>query len=245
MNPEERRYQRPRISVCMASYNGRDYLGLQLASVLSQLGPDDEVVIVDDGSKDGAPEVILSVGDPRIRMIEHESNLGVVATFEDALRAAKGDLLFLCDNDDLWASDKVQMFLDAFEAHPQANIVISQVSFIDGEGRPIQSELYQNRKGFHAGFWSNVLRNHFQGSAMALRRSLLAQTLPFPRDVEFLHDCWIGTRNAWLGGSVVYLEKDLLLYRRHGRNYSAKKPFRRQVLTRFQLLREHLRRSLS
>jgi hypothetical protein len=82
--------------------------------------------------------------------------------------------------------------------------------------------------------------NHYQGSAMAIRASLLGRVLPFPARKSFLHDAWIGTRNDLLGGKVAYLDEDLLFYRRHGNNASSTKSLLRQIHTRVDLLLAHI-----
>ncbi|HEX7396891.1 MAG TPA: glycosyltransferase, partial [Propionibacteriaceae bacterium] len=90
------------ISVCMATYNGARYLRLQLDSILDQLGPDDELLVQDDGSSDDTPEIIRSYDDPRIQLVANERNLGVIATFERCLARARHDIVFLADQDDEW-----------------------------------------------------------------------------------------------------------------------------------------------
>ena len=230
----------PRLSACMAAYNGGKFVDAQLESILSQLKPEDEVVIIDDGSTDGTPEKIALIGDARVRLLKHEKNAGVVATFEDALRLATGDILFLCDDDDVWAPTKVRRFLDAFESRPEVEIVQSRVRMIDENDRPMPDSRI-NRKGrFLPGFWRNLYKNHYQGSAMAIRASLLGRVLPFPARKGFLHDAWIGTRNDLLGGRTAFINEDLLFYRRHLNNASRTKSLPRQILTRVDLLLAHL-----
>jgi glycosyltransferase involved in cell wall biosynthesis len=235
---------RPKVSVCMATYNGEKYIDAQLRSILGQLHERDELVIVDDGSRDSTKYRVNACNDSRVRLIEHQQNLGVVATFEDAVRSATGDVIFLADQDDVWAPSKVERVLGAFQQHPEAQIVVTQVAQIDQDGLPSRGGTYRGRERFHAGFWHNMLRNYFQGSAMALRASLLHAVLPFPRKVGFLHDYWIGTRNAVFGGSVVFIQEPLLLYRRHSGNLSRKMSRVRQATVRLQLLWVHALRCL-
>jgi glycosyltransferase involved in cell wall biosynthesis len=223
-----------KISVCMAAYNGEPYVEEQFRSILHQLGERDEVIVVDDASKDSTRDTILSFNDDRIRLIAHPVNHGVVATFEDAVRNSTGDIIFLADDDDIWAPNKVKKILEAFRNHPEAEIVTTRVSLIDQRGNPSEDTLYSNRKTFHSTFWRNILINHYQGSAMAIRSSLLHSILPFPRRVGFLHDHWIGTRNALCGGSVVYIDEPLLFYRRHSQNVSRRLTRVRQVNVRLQ-----------
>ncbi len=232
--------RRVKVSVCMAAYNGGKYIGDQLRSILHQLQENDEVVIVDDGSQDSTLRRIAELNDGRIRLFRHTANAGVVRTFEDALRSATGDILFLCDDDDIWADRKVERFLDAFEKHPDAQIVISRVRLIDEEGTGVSDPRLIRRGKFVPGFWQNIFMNHYQGSAMAIRASLLGKVLPLPDRKSFMHDAWIGTRNALLGGRTVFIQEELLLYRRHPNNATRPKTILQKVRSRIDLLIAHV-----
>jgi glycosyltransferase involved in cell wall biosynthesis len=234
-----------KVSACMAAYNGGAFVETQLQSILPQLKPQDEVVIVDDGSTDDTLQRIAKIGDARIRILKHEHNAGVVATFEDALRSATGDILFLSDDDDVWAPSKVRRFLDAFESGPDVEIVQSRVRMIDERDRPMPDSRINRHGRFSPGFWRNLFINHYQGSAMALRASLLGRVLPFPALKSFLHDVWIGTRNDLLGGKFVFIDEDLLFYRRHGHNASRAKSLLQKIRTRAELILAHIVHSFS
>lgn len=231
----------PKISACMAAYNGAEFVEAQLRSILPQLKATDEVIIVDDVSVDATVVRIGELADPRIRLLRHQNNRGVVATFEDALRSATGDILFLCDDDDLWAPTKAMRFLDIFESRADVEIVTSRVRMIDEIGRPLPDSRINREGTFLPGFWRNLYKNHYQGSAMAIRASLLGRVLPFPARRGFLHDAWIGTRNDLLGGKAAFIDEDLLFYRRHLNNASRTKSLARQIQTRIDLLLAHLR----
>lgn len=235
---------RPKISVCMAAYNGARFIEAQLHSILPQLADDDEIVIVDDGSDDDTISRVAGVHASRIRLLTHERNEGVAATFEDALRHATGDILFLCDDDDAWAPNKVERVLQEFSADPDVQIVTTRAALIDEHGAPLPDSRVNRFGRFVPGFWRNVMMNHYQGSAMAIRASLLGRVLPFPRHRAFLHDVWIGTRNEATGGRTVFIEEPLLYYRRHGSNASRRHPLLRLIRVRFELLLAHLSRSL-
>ncbi len=232
--------RRLKVSACMAAYNGGRFIDAQLRSILSQLHQDDEVVIIDDQSQDDTLQRIAKYDDPRIRVMRHETNMGVVATFEDALRSATGDILFLCDDDDVWASEKVRRFKEVFESRPEVEIVTSRACLIDEHDTQLPDS-HVNRGGkFSRGFWRNVFKNHYQGSAMAIRASFLGQVLPFPKRRLFLHDAWIGTRSEITGGKTAFIDEVLLFYRRHAKNASRTKPLVRQIQTRIELLIAHL-----
>lgn len=206
------------VSVALAAYNGARYIEAQLRSILEQLEPHDEVVVVDDASTDATVATIAALNDPRVRLLANPRNLGVVASFERALAATRGDPIFLSDQDDLWLPGKRTACCAAFAADPAVTLVHSDAEIIDGAGRVVAPSYMRLRGGFDGGLATTVVKNRYLGCAMAIRRSLLEAALPFPTGVP-MHDLWLGTVNAVIGRTV-YLDRPLLQYRRHGGNVS-------------------------
>src|SRR5690606_1343296 len=95
------------VSVCMASYNGSRYLPAQLSSILSQLGPDDELIVVDDASTDDSVAVVQGFADSRVRLLVNEKNCGHVASFARAIAEANLPVIMLADQDDVWLDGRV------------------------------------------------------------------------------------------------------------------------------------------
>jgi glycosyltransferase involved in cell wall biosynthesis len=205
-----------RVTVAMATFNGQRYLEAQLRSILGQLEPGDEIVIVDDASTDSTRSLVAALADPRVRVIVQTVNAGVRASFERALRAACGDLVFLADQDDVWLPGKRDALAAALQSG--AILALSDASVIDGEGREIERSFMARRGGFHGSFAATLVKNRFLGCAMAFRRELLEDILPIPADVP-MHDMWIGALAA-LRGRVAYIDRPLMQYRRHGANVS-------------------------
>jgi hypothetical protein len=116
---------------------------------------------------------------------------------------------------------------------------------IDEKDQPIPDSRINRHGRFSPGFWQNIFINHYQGSAMALRATLLGRVLPFPTRKSFLHDAWIGTRNDLVGGKFVFIDEDLLFYRRHGNNASRTKSPMQKVRARTELILAHLVHSFS
>src|SRR5690554_2119128 len=111
------------ISVCMATYNGGRYIEEQLNSILSQLGPDDEVIICDDCSTDNTVEKATAIGDSRIKIFRNEKNLGYIRNFEKSVVLANGDYIFLSDQDDIWPSGRIALMLSAMKSASKSVVV--------------------------------------------------------------------------------------------------------------------------
>jgi glycosyltransferase involved in cell wall biosynthesis len=228
----------------MAAYNGSRFIEQQLESILPQLSSTDEIVVIDDCSQDETVDSIRRFNDSRIRLFTHGSNQGIVTTFEEALRRATGNILFLCDDDDLWSPTKVELVLREFETHPEVQVVTSKVALIDEDGFRLPDAGVNRHGNFANGFWRNIAMNHYQGSAMAIRANLLGTVLPFPRRRSFLHDVWIGTRNDIVGGRTAFIDEPLVYYRRHSHNASKKHNLIQQLRIRADLLIAHIARGL-
>lgn len=215
-------------SVCMATYNGERYLSAQLDSILAQLHEGDEVVIVDDASTDGTPALLSELRDARIRVVRNERNLGYVRSFERALSLARGDVMLMSDQDDIWTAGRRDALVEAASEHP---VVASNLLLLDSReplrspltGRPwLLSPRDDGRR------WRNELRilagdAPYFGCAMAIRRDALPLVTPFPSYLTESHDLWIATA-ANASGALGHLETPTVLRRVHGENASSSKP---------------------
>ena len=101
-------------SVCVATYNGEKYIEQQLRSILEQIAPTDEVIVSDDSSTDNTIKIVDSIRDKRIH-IRHSKAHYFKDNFIEALREAKGDVIFLSDQDDVWLPGKYEHCLKELE----------------------------------------------------------------------------------------------------------------------------------
>lgn len=202
------------ISVCMATYNGERYIKEQVISILSQLGPDDELIVSDDGSKDNTLQVLEEFNDPRIKLYEGPQR-GLTYNFENAIKHAIGDYIFLTDQDDVWESNKVERMMEAL--HP-VDLVVSDAWICDENAVSTGKSLYDICKP-HKGFWPTLFHTTYIGCCTAFRRTILKKLLPFPPHIV-MHDYWIG-QIADLYYKTTFIPDKLLRYRRHGNNTSA------------------------
>ena len=205
------------ISVCMATFNGGKFIREQLESILSQLPPDAEIIIADDGSTDDTLLVIDSLNESRIRVLPAERHLGVIYNFERALRASKGEIVFLADQDDVWLPGKVEMCLAALN---EADLVMHD-AFLLGLSDAFESAWGRNGKlsdirTYRSGVVANWWKNSFTGCCMAFHRKVLDKALPFPKNLP-MHDQWLGVV-AEKYFKVSYVDEPLVDYRQHSSN---------------------------
>lgn len=204
-----------RISVCMATYNGDAYIRAQMDSILSQLSQDDEIVVSDDSSSDQTVQLIRDYQDPRIRLLPLQNFRNVVLNFENALRHAKGDYIFLSDQDDVWLPGKVEKTIRELQSH---HLIVSDCKIVDEKLR-VTRDSYFNLVDANRGFFRNLIRTSpYIGCCMAFKKEVLELALPFPRNIP-VHDYWIAML-CELKFEIMFLREPLVLYRRHGGNLS-------------------------
>ena len=229
------------ISACMASYNGKKFIGEQIRSVLLNLSQGDELLVSDDGSTDGTWEILEEMAgqDGRIRLFQGPGR-GVNANFDFLLRQARGSLVFLCDQDDIWDLDKARKVREAFQEHGCA-VVVHDARVVDELGRVIIPSFMDYRHS-GPGAAKNIWKNSYMGCTMAFRRELLEYVLPIPADIE-MYDQWIGVLGDLHGGSF-FLPEVVFSYRRHGKNVSSMRhyPLKKMLRNRFVFLRRLLQR---
>lgn len=201
----------------MAVYNGEKYILEQIESILGQLSVDDELIVSDDGSTDLTLDKVRACGDARIRIIANELDKGYSGNFENAIRHATGEVIFLSDQDDVWLAGRVQKMLAALE---RCDMVVCNAQFTDHVLTPLDMTLFSLRGGGQ-GFWKNLLKSRYLGACMAFKRRILRKALPFPGNRKLCpHDLWL-TLVAELYYRVELIAEPLILYRRHGANVSS------------------------
>ncbi|MCO4237897.1 glycosyltransferase [Pseudarthrobacter raffinosi] len=205
-----------RVSVCMASYRGASFIAEQIASILNELGPDDELLIVDDASPDNTLEIIQTFTDARLRLIQSPRNVGYVRAFETAVLASKGQFIFLSDQDDLWVAGRVNRMLEALKS---ARMVATNFAMLGGGPRPWIPPLKPSMDPRNLVNLFGILVGYraYYGCGMAFRRDLLSVVTPIPGYVRESHDLWFAICGN-LAGSIVHLDAPSLLRRLHEQN---------------------------
>ena len=230
------------ISVCIPTFNGAHYIGDQLSSIL-QSSLVTEVIVSDDGSADDTLEIVRSFRDDRIKIFIGPSS-GLVKNIEYLLSLTSGDYIFLADQDDIWFPSKVEVMLSYIQ---KADMVICDCMVVDTQLNIVHPSFFTLRKS-GKGLLKNLMRNSYLGCCLAFRRSLLEYALPFPVSLP-MHDWWLGLI-AESFGKVIFINEPLIMYRRHGKNFSSTaersySTWRTRIYWRYSLLSSLIKRKLN
>lgn len=202
----------PFVSIALCTYNGAAYLEEQLDTLVNQIHPNLEIVVVDDRSNDRTVEIIKQYTEtyPAIKLHINPENLGYTRNFEKAIRLCTGDYIALCDQDDIWERNKISTMIERIGDYALA---YHDSAFIDEKGILLNKKLSDIRNCY-SGNDSRVFLfdNCVLGHASFFKRELVNVMGSFNDLV--IHDRWlayVATNN----GGIVYIDEPLVKYRQH------------------------------
>lgn len=127
-----------RVTVLMSVYNSEKYLLEAIRSILNQTFSDFEFLIINDGSSDRSLEIIESLRDPRVRIINNSCNIGLTKSLNIGIKQACGELIARMDADDISYPDRLRCQVDFLDSHPEVMLVGSSIEMLDEKGVSFQ-----------------------------------------------------------------------------------------------------------
>jgi glycosyltransferase involved in cell wall biosynthesis len=124
----------PRVTVLLPVYNAAPFLQTTLDSILEQQFKDFELLAIDDGSTDGSLAILQACNDPRLRVVAHERNQGLIATLNEGIEAARGTFIARMDADDVMHPERLAQQVAHLDAHPELSVLSSCVETINADG---------------------------------------------------------------------------------------------------------------
>jgi glycosyltransferase involved in cell wall biosynthesis len=213
--------------VALCTYNGARFLDEQLASIAAQTRLPDLLVVVDDASADDSVARARSFAARApfpVEVFANPANLGYAANFARAVELARGDIIVLCDQDDVWEPAKLERLAGALRAAPVAGAAFSDAALVDAELRPLGHRLWDavdfterdRRAWAEGGAFERLVRGSVvTGATLAFRAAFRDRILPLPEGVD--HDAWIALIVA-ATAPIEAVAEPLLRYRQHGGN---------------------------
>jgi hypothetical protein len=217
-----------RISVALCVYNGERFLRAQLDSIARQSRLPDEVVICDDASSDGSwalVEGFAAAAPFPVHAHRGTANVGSTRNFARAIALCRGDVIALCDQDDVWLEDKLARIATAFARRPQTTMAFADAILVDENLAPEGRTLWQavgfgrgrQRRAAGGAALIELLKGNFvTGATMAIAASTRDVALPIPELGGLLHDGWLALVAAALG-PVEPIAAPGIRYRLHAR----------------------------
>jgi glycosyltransferase involved in cell wall biosynthesis len=213
------------ISIALCTYNGSRFLREQLQSLANQTLLPTEVIITDDCSSDNTLEIAQEFSNLlNIKTFKNDISLKVTKNFERAISLCTGDIILMCDQDDLWHSDKLAKIHAYFQESSNKLAVFCDADLVDETGKSLNKNFWSVVRFQEPQIqqWKNgkaveilLAGNRSAGCMMGFRKELVEKIIPFPTHIpEMIHDNWITIIAAMLD-KIGIIEERLISYRQH------------------------------
>ncbi|UKO97709.1 glycosyltransferase family 2 protein [Nostoc sp. UHCC 0870] len=213
------------ISVCVPTFNRENLLPYAINSVLAQTYTDFELIICDDGSSDGTPELMSKYTDNRIKYIRHPQNIGKSNNMRSGFNAASGTYFIKFDDDDRLTPDFLTRTAAILDQDSSIDFVGTDHWIIDINNNRDEAKTQENsrrwgRAKLAAGIVDNLLevvfiQQSFQVGATLFRRSTLQELGFMLPNIQNCEDNDLFVRLALAGKKGYYLPELLMEYRYH------------------------------
>lgn len=218
------------ISIALCTYNGADFLQEQLNSLLNQTCKPKEIIISDDGSTDETLGVIERFREKTtlpVYIIKNEEKLGPVQNFSRAMMACAGRYIALCDQDDVWKENKLEVTLNKMKEmekceSPNCPLLIhGDLIVTDDRLNPITTSMMRkqglnNEDDMQQARRVLVTQNYVTGCTVMINRKLRDIACPIPQEAV-MHDWWLALIAAHKG-KIGFINEPLIYYRQHSSN---------------------------
>jgi glycosyltransferase involved in cell wall biosynthesis len=205
----------PLVSVALCTYNGGQYLSQQLDTLISQTYAHIEIIVVDDCSTDDTFAILTRYANkyPQFKLHQNAHNLGYVKNFERAVKLCTGDLIALCDQDDIWHPEKISLQVNAIGN----NVLIYHDSeFVKQNGEKMNrkmSDIMNLYRGSQPEAF--LFFNCVSGHSILMKKELLNEALPLKS--SYFHDWWLAYVATNIG-TIDFVPQCLVQYRQHNQS---------------------------
>lgn len=219
-----------RIDVAMTVHDGEAHLAEQLSSIAGQTRLPDRLIVLDDASRDRSPEILRRFieGSPFevLWLRGREAAVGSGAAFERVLQECDGDLVAVCDQDDIWWPDRLRTLEGEFRCPDPPAAVFCDATVVDDAGHELDQSLWHVLRTRRAALLRStdflvrsLARPSVPGCVLVVRRDVTQLALPFPPAlcegaVDLRADGWLVAMSA-ATGTVLGLDTALMSYRVH------------------------------
>lgn len=216
------------ISILMATYNGEAYLSEQLDSLFQQTNQDFELIVQDDCSTDGTAAILKEYENrypDRMHVFVNVHNSGSAkANFMQLMTECRNDYVMLCDQDDIWKPEKIDISIQAMRgAESQYGkempiLVHTDLIPVDKNLTPIAPSFRKMEQiRFGVPLRQLLVQNSVTGCTVLFNRALAEHVTAVP-DMILMHDWWLALLAAALGKIIPLPNEQTVLYRQHNSN---------------------------
>jgi glycosyltransferase involved in cell wall biosynthesis len=180
----------PTVTVLMPVLNSQRFLREAVDSILKQTWTDFELLVVNDGSTDSTATILESYNDPRLRILNNNSNMGVPFSLNRGLAHARGRYVARIDGDDAALPERLTEQVRFLDHHPEVALVCSATDVIDADGETIYVE--DSVRSSEQFYYLLTFANYIMGS-VTFRRDLVLELGGYDESMKYAqdYDLWV------------------------------------------------------
>lgn len=216
-------------SCLINNYNYAEFISEAINSALNQTAKFDEIIIVDDASTDNSAEVMAKFTQvANVQIILKEKNQGQLSSFNEGFLAAKGDIVFFLDADDIYEPEYLETALNFYKKRSECDFLFCAYKKFGAIEETFQTDKVDLDLGY------SVIRTLYSGewigsitSTLSIRREIIRKFLPIPNIEDWrvrADDCLVWGASL-VGAKKFYMSKPLVMYRIHSNNQYHNKKF--------------------
>ena len=202
----------PAVSFLLAVYDDARFVPATLRSILAQTFGDFELVVVDDASTDGTADIVRSTGDPRVRYVRNERNLGQVPSLNRGLGLCRAPLVARIDGDDLCEPDRLAHQVGYMRDHPGVSACATWTTEVDEHDRVVGG--VEPPDDVDHVRWSLCHTLRLYHPSMMFRRADVAAVGGYDPSYPATEDYELWTRLVAAGRPIGVVPRRLIRYRR-------------------------------
>jgi glycosyltransferase involved in cell wall biosynthesis len=222
----------PLVSICIITFNQKDFIRETLNSVLDQDYENFEIIVADDGSIDGTDEIILEYAQKsRGRIIPQVGmkNVGITGNCNRGLSACKGKYIAFLGGDDLFLPGKIRAQVEFMEANPNCDVCYHDVEIFESASGKVISLFSQVSRPTNGGIREAIKAGSVNCASASMYRGSKTPKTGFDISLPVVSDWFFTIQTLAAGGQFCFIHAVLAKYRRHPTNVSnIDSPFRMQ-----------------
>lgn len=214
------------IAILLATFNGEKYLSEQLDSIFSQTYSNWIIYTHDDGSTDNTLNIIneyIKKYPNKIKYVEGPPTGGAKNNFMYLMSKVKEEYIMFCDQDDVWLDNKIELTIKKMKEVESTKdiptLIFSDLTVVDKDLNIISNSLekYQSLNYKKVDYASLLIQNQITGNTVMINKALLNKALVNDTKDIIMHDWWCALVASRFG-NIVYIDRQLVLYRQHSNN---------------------------
>jgi glycosyltransferase involved in cell wall biosynthesis len=205
----------PRVTVLMPVYNAEKYVKKAIDSILNQTFKDFEFLLINDGSTDKTPMILQNYHDPRIKIINHEKNLGIARSLNGGIEIACGEYIARMDADDISLQERLMQQVAFLDQHPEIGVLGAAMEVINDEDVTIgKMDVVEENETLQSLLLVNNVIHH---PTIMVRARLMKEAGGYNEKLPHVEDYDLWRRLSRVS-QLANLPDVLVRYRRHDKN---------------------------